>query len=229
MYYSALRPAEALDLRRSNIASLPESGWGQFVLTNSSPRSGSAWTDSGRSRDRRGLKHRARDDTRRVPIHPALCEILRRHMETFGVAPDGRIFVGPRGGTIADSTYLAVWHRAREMALTADEYASPLAGVPYDLRHAAVSTWLNSGTGPQQVATWAGHSVAVLLRVYAKCIAGQEEQAQQKIEEAMRLEDQAYQEEEPDPGRTAGPSENHSRSSKVHFGLRREFFSAYSP
>ena len=40
------------------------------------------------------------------------------------------------------------------------------------LRHAAVSTWLNGGVPPTQVAEWAGHSVAVLLRVYAKCIAG---------------------------------------------------------
>jgi integrase len=67
-----------------------------------------------------------------------------------------------------------VWRKARVIALTPAEVRSPLAGRPYDLRHAAVSTWLNAGVGAPQVADWAGHSVAVLLRVYAKCISGQE-------------------------------------------------------
>ncbi len=58
---------------------------------------------------------------------------------------------------------------------------------PYHLRHAAVSTWLNAGVPAAQVAEWAGHSVDVLLRVYAKCIAGQHGEAKRRIEEAMRL------------------------------------------
>jgi hypothetical protein len=38
-----------------------------------------------------------------------------------------------------------VWRRARQAAFTAEVAASPLAKTPYDLRHAAVSTWLNGG------------------------------------------------------------------------------------
>ncbi len=67
------------------------------------------------------------------------------------------------------------------------EFASPLAKHPYDLRHAAVSTWLNAGVPPTQVAEWAGHSVNVLLRVYAKCVYGQDEVAKARIEEALAL------------------------------------------
>ena len=63
--------------------------------------------------------------------------------------------------------------------------ASPLARRPYDLRHAAVSTWLNAGVPPTQVAEWAGHSVAVLLQVYAKCLAGQEDTARRRIAAAL--------------------------------------------
>jgi hypothetical protein len=37
-----------------------------------------------------------------------------------------------------------------------------------------------------QVAQWAGHSVDVPLRVYAKCIAGQEAAARLRVEEALR-------------------------------------------
>jgi hypothetical protein len=36
------------------------------------------------------------------------------------------------------------------------------------------------------VAEWAGHSVEVLLRVYAKCITGQQDEAKRRIEAATR-------------------------------------------
>ena len=36
------------------------------------------------------------------------------------------------------------------------------------------------------VAEWAGHGVDVLLRIYAKCIVGQDELAKRRISEALR-------------------------------------------
>jgi hypothetical protein len=68
-----------------------------------------------------------------------------------------------------------VWRKARAAGLSPAEVASPLARRPDDLRYAEVSTWLNAGVPPTQVAEWAGHSVAVLLQIYAKCLAGQED------------------------------------------------------
>jgi hypothetical protein len=41
-------------------------------------------------------------------------------------------------------------------------------------RHAGVSQWLNSGVPSAEVAARAGHSVEVLLKIYAKCVDGQE-------------------------------------------------------
>jgi len=38
---------------------------------------------------------------------------------------------------------------------------------------------------PTQVATWAGHSVAVLLRVYASVIDGQEAVARERIDRVL--------------------------------------------
>ncbi|MDA2804970.1 integrase [Nocardiopsis suaedae] len=70
--------------------------------------------------------------------------------------------------------------------MSESEVASPLASTPYALRHTCVSTWLNAGVSETQVAQWASHSVAVLKRVYAKCIVGEEERAMQKITEALR-------------------------------------------
>jgi hypothetical protein len=45
---------------------------------------------------------------------------------------------------------------------------------------------LNGGVPPAQVAEWAGHSVSVLLKAYAKCIEGQDEIARRRIEAALR-------------------------------------------
>jgi predicted DNA-binding transcriptional regulator AlpA len=53
-------------------------------------------------------------------------------------------------------------------------------------RHACLSTWLNGGVYPTQVAEWAGHSVDVLLWIYAKCVVGQDELAKRRISEALR-------------------------------------------
>ena len=44
---------------------------------------------------------------------------------------------------------------------------------------------VNAGVPPAQVADWAGHSVAVLLQVYAKCIDGEEEIARRPIESVL--------------------------------------------
>jgi integrase len=77
-----------------------------------------------------------------------------------------------------------VWASARERVFTAEVVAGPLAKRPYDLRHAAVSTWLNGGVEATRAAKWAGHSLAVLLRVYAKCLDGGEQTAGDRVAKA---------------------------------------------
>ena len=124
-----------------------------------------------------------------MPIHPKLVALLSQHLKKFPPGPHGRIFTGPRGDIFNDRAYLLIFHKARAAAFTPSESASLLARRPYDLRHAAVSTWLNAGVPAPQVADWAGHSVDVLLRVYAKCISGQQHEAKRCIEEATRPRD----------------------------------------
>jgi len=82
-------------------------------------------------------------------------------------------------------TVYRAWHRARESALNEREVRSNLARRPYDLRHACLSTWLSAGVPPARVAQWAGHSVEVLLRVYAKCVEGDDQAALRRIEDAL--------------------------------------------
>lgn len=188
MYYSGLRPAEAVNLRKQDL-SLPETGWGELLLWESAPETGASWSETGKRRDKRALKHRDRGDTRPVPCPPPLTALLHEHLRRFGTDHDGYLFRGVRGtGQLSESTYSRAWRNARKDALKPDEYESPLARRAYHLRHACVSTWLNGGVAPTQVAEWAGHSVAVLLQIYAKCIAGQEEQARRRIETALGID-----------------------------------------
>jgi integrase len=79
-----------------------------------------------------------------------------------------------------------VWAEARSLALTPEQVASPLAGRPYDLQHAAVSLWLNAGVPATEVAERAGHSVEVLLRVYAKSLDDGQAVANKRIDAALR-------------------------------------------
>jgi integrase len=119
---------------------------------------------------------------------PELTRLLREHVASFGPAADGRLFTGVRGGELPTVTYRRAWAKAHQLALSQAEQASPLARRPYDLRHACLSTCLNGGVYPTQVAEWAGHSVDVLLRIYAKYIVGQDEPAKRRISEALRQE-----------------------------------------
>ncbi|MEU7743220.1 tyrosine-type recombinase/integrase [Nonomuraea sp. NPDC049158] len=189
IYYSALRPAEAVDVTIDKI-SLPEGRqsdeWGWFYLGGSAPAVGAAWTNNGKRRESRGLKHRPRKAVRPVPIPPPLVAILRDHIAAYGVGTDGHVFVAARGGLLSESVYGRVWQLARAAVFGSAQAASPLAERPYDLRHACVSTWLNAGVPAPQVAEWAGHSVNVLLRVYAACIVGQDDMSKQRIAAALR-------------------------------------------
>jgi hypothetical protein len=58
-----------------------------------------------------------------------------------------------------------------------------------------VSLWLNSGVPATEVARRAGHGVAVLLKVYAHCIDGQADAANQRITDALDTQDA-----QPEPG-----------------------------
>ena len=78
-----------------------------------------------------------------------------------------------------------MWKQARKLALVPDQVASGLAFRPYDLRHAGVSQWLNSGVPAPEVAARAGHSVDVLLKIYAKCIDGQEAEMNDRIMQGL--------------------------------------------
>ncbi|MEV4533398.1 integrase [Asanoa sp. NPDC049518] len=205
LYYSAMRPEEAAALARPNLA-LPRKGWGKLHLETAEPHAGKEWTDSGRTRDRRQLKHREKGVVRTVPSPPELTSLIWEHIDTYGFGADGRLFVGEHNKReLPNLTIVRAWQRARRLVLADDVLAGSLAGTPYDLRHAGVSTWLRAGIDPAKVAEWAGHSVEILYRIYAKFLDGGEEELQRRIEAVY--------------GRLPGPAEASQTSARIRHSL----------
>ncbi|MFG2757369.1 tyrosine-type recombinase/integrase [Streptomyces wuyuanensis] len=185
LYYAGPRPEEVVAIRVLD-ARLPAVGeddqWGELLFHSAQPEVGRRWTDTGDVHEERGLKGRARDDTRVVPCRPALTRILREHIEAEALKPGDLLFPGENGGILSGSVFRRAWRTAREKVLTPEEFASPLGKRVYDLRHTCLTTWLNAGIPPAQVAEWAGNSVPVLLATYARCISGQLRDHQRRIE-----------------------------------------------
>ena len=78
----------------------------------------------------------------------------------------------------------------RLIGLSPSQAASPLAIEPYSLRHAAVFTWLAAGMPAAEVAERAGHSVAMLLNIYAKVLDEQRETSNKRIDEVLGDQEQ---------------------------------------
>ena len=123
----------------------------------------------------------------KVPIQPELVELLRAHMHRFGMAPDGRLFRSESGKSIQPSTWWQVWQKVRAASLTSEQPASPPMKRPYDLRHSGITWRLNSGVPPTEVAAWAGHSVEMPMRVYARCVVGLEDVWIGRMDQALHL------------------------------------------
>lgn len=174
--YAGLRPSEASALRISD-CELPDIGWGILNLTKSASRAATAWTDSGETRDDRGLKHRAPGATRTVPIPPQLVETLK---SVTAERTEGPVFATKKGRILSDSTISRHWNRARKIHSLNGELRRI-----YDLRHLCASTWISAGLPITEIAARLGHSPEVCLRVYAHNIGSQRNHYNELIEQHL--------------------------------------------
>ncbi|WP_405838422.1 integrase [Streptomyces platensis] len=133
-----------------------------------------------------------------APRKPSPCESTPRRCRRSAL-PEGK------GGLLAGSVFRRVWRKARKAVLGEHDYRSPVEKRVYDLRHTCLTTWLNNGIPPAQVAASAGNSVPVLLATYTRCITGQLTELQGWIEEPQRLPAV--------PTAVKGPPKNFGRSS----------------
>ena len=187
MYYSGLRPEEAINVDRHALVLPPAeepAAWGEIHLTSAAPHAGSHWTNDGSLRETRALKHRIEGESRPVPTPPPLVAILRTTWRNFpmvlragcSTASAPRLCRRRRtcryGGPPARPRLRRVSrpHRWLAAPTTCGTPASPRGSTP---------------ASPTQVAAWAGHGVDVLLKIYARCVEGQDEVAKRRIEAAL--------------------------------------------
>jgi integrase len=179
-----MRPSEAISLRGEDLE-LPGSGWGSARLRGATTEPGAAYTDSGQRWEDKGLKHRATGSVRDVPLPPPLVELLRRHQGLLE-DPDGLLFLNARGRPMTASNYSTVWQTTRDRAWGHDEHLA--SATLYDLRHAAATMMLHAGVPPAEVARRLGHSIDVLLRVYAGVLRDEQDRSNELIDaEVARL------------------------------------------
>lgn len=140
-------------------------------------RSGARFTADGNAIEEKGLKHRATGSVREVPLPPPLVDSLQVHVERWD---DDALFLNVNGQPMTSRSYNPIWRRARETVWTARPELDTTT--VYDLRHAAATMMLRAGVPPAEVARRLGHSIDVLLRVYAGVLVEEHERSNEMID-----------------------------------------------
>jgi len=179
--YAGLRPSEAAALRVNDLE-LPESGWGMARLRAATPAPGTRYTDDGGTRQTKALKHRADSAVRSVPLAPPLVGLLRQHLSGWPSAD--LVFTNGAGRSVTPENYGKVWNRVKPTVWPERHVAA--GAVPYDLRHTAATVMLRAGVPLAEVARRLGHSIDVLLRVYAGVFEDDEARSNEAIEIELR-------------------------------------------
>jgi integrase len=178
-----LRPGEVRELRRRDV----QLGCRPPLLTVRGSRSDAParFFDPGQSRSR-PLKGRDRKARRRIPIPrhlvPALHDHLDRHVAR---KPDALVCTTPNGGRLNLSNFHRdVWEPARRDVFPE---GSTLRRVRrHDLRHSAITAWLNAGVMLKTAQQWSGHrQMSVLLDTYLGVMHGDAEVSLQRVEHAL--------------------------------------------
>ena len=178
---AGLRPSEALGLHPRDLH-LPKQGWGLALLRGASPSPGARYTSNGERVERKALKQRAADSVREVPLAPDLVRRLADHLDRY--ASPSLVFPNAAGRPATASNYGPAWVRARTALWPAPH---PLASTTvYDLRHAAATTMLRAGVSAAETARRLGHSVDILLRVYAGVATDERATANRLLDDAHR-------------------------------------------
>lgn len=115
------------------------------------------YTDSGQYGENKEPKSERSERT--IGLPDDVVEVLRPLVE--GRHPSEPLFVGPKGGRLSPDRY-----RQREFGPAAKR-AGYGGYTPHDLRHHCASVLFRDGVPPGSIAKYLGHTVAVLLDVYA--------------------------------------------------------------
>jgi integrase len=179
---AGMRPSEAIALLAADLE-LPSNGWGLAVLRGALTSPGTRFTSTGAVVEDKELKQRAPDATRDVPLAPALVQRLQSHMERWPPV-HGRVFTNTAGRAPTTTNYGPVWVRARTKLWPGQHRLGKTT--VYDLRHSAATIMLRAGVPPAEVARRLGHSVDILMRVYAGVFDDERQRSNELIDRAVQ-------------------------------------------
>jgi integrase len=167
-YYAGLRPSE-IAMLRVRALHLPAEGWGRIEVT-----------EADISYDEPG---EPKTGARSVPIPELLVATLHDWLTANALsAPNDLIFRTRNGTRPTASNWSRAWHRAlRSIG------CEPLR--VYDCRHAAATTWLRAGVPLGEVARRLGHSVDTLVSTYVGALDGDEQIANDRIDQALSIDE----------------------------------------
>lgn len=177
----APRPGEAVELRRRDVDLVD----GHLTVRGTHSEVPSRFFAEGESRQR-PMKGRGAHARRRVPLPAVLVEVLREHLAgEVGDGPDALLFTTPSGAQLNLSNFHRdVWQHARTEVFPA---GNPLRAIRrHDLRHSAITAWLNAGVPLKTVQSWSGHKTAsVVLDTYLGVMRGDETLGKARFEAAL--------------------------------------------
>lgn len=186
--FAGLRPSEAYHLRIRDLhLPPPDKSWGVATVCGGTTTPGRRYTGTKEVWTDEATKTAVGTTTvRDVPLLPEVVMALRLHLELFrkGAHYDDRVFVNSRGKPIYPQNFERLFRSARERIFkpTSLLYAKT---TPYSLRHSSVTNLMAARVPHAENARWHGHSVDVLLAVYAGFVSDDLNDAMQRVEALM--------------------------------------------
>lgn len=199
---AGMRPSEAIGLGTVDLQ-LPKKGWGIAALHGALTSPGTRYTADGEVLESKGLKQRPVDAVRDVPLSPHLVDRLRWHLERWPPL-DGRVFSNAGGRPLTTTNYGPVWGRARSQLWPPGHLLA--TATVYDLRHGAATMMLPAAVPGAEVARRLGHSVDILVRVYAGAFEDERDRSNELIDRALLASENPSRRHEALPGRSPSPT-----------------------
>ena len=183
IFMAGLRPSEVCGLRVGDITFTAGEVRGYLTLRRASTEGKARYSKAGKDREVRGLKARKKGVTRDVPLSPQLEALLAA--ACAGKAKDAPVVTSRVGTQVTVSNLDRSFKRARGL-WAESQPVMPSAvqlHVPYSLRHAAATLWLQK-MPVEDVAARLGNSPDIVMKTYANVLPSKKEHYSAQVDAA---------------------------------------------
>ncbi|MFB4318372.1 tyrosine-type recombinase/integrase [Actinomadura sp. 21ATH] len=123
---------------------------------------------------------KSRAGRRVVPIPPEIISDLRAHLDEFAEkGPDGRVFVGPKGGPLRRSGFRRTWNKVRKEVGLPDLHS-------HDLRHVGNTLAATTGASLRELMARMGHASTRAALIYQHASQNRDQVIAAALGEAFR-------------------------------------------